>query len=197
MKYAVLMVACALPLAACNKPAVNEKNASVSDVANAVSKSGIAGENFIRAGQWQVKGKLEDMSMPGLPPEAQTEMKRVMGQVQNNSFEYCVTPEEAKHPGGKMFTGKDNGDCRYDHFQMGGGKFDAALRCQSKGQGPSQLMTMTMNGTYSPDAYTSNVSMKVEGGPQGTMTMKMRSEAKRIGECTAETAKTDVTKPAG
>ena len=40
MKYAVLMIACALPLAACNKPQVNEKNASVADVANAVSKSG-------------------------------------------------------------------------------------------------------------------------------------------------------------
>ena len=70
-----------------------------------------------------------------MPPQAQAEMKRVMGQVQNNSFEYCVTPEEAKHPGGKMFTGKDNGDCRYDHFTMGGGKFDAAMRCA----GPAQV----------------------------------------------------------
>jgi hypothetical protein len=195
MKYAVLMIACALPLAACNKHEVNEKNASVAEVANAVSKSGIAGDSFIRAGQWQVKGTLEEMNVPGMPPQAQAEMKRVMGQVQNNSFEYCVTPEEAKHPGGKMFTGKDNGNCRYDHFQMGGGKFDAAMRCQ--GQPPSQVMTMAMNGTYSPDAYTSHVSMNVEGGPQGTMTMKMTSEAKRIGACTAETAKTDVTKPAG
>ena len=189
MKYAVLMIACALPLAACSKPQVNEKNASVADVANAVSKSGIAGESFIRAGQWQVKGTLEDMTMPGIPPQAQAEMKRVMGQVQNNSFEYCVTPEEAKHPGGKMFTGKDNGNCRYDHFTMGSGKFDAAMRCQ--GQASAQVMTMAMNGTYSPDAYTSHVSMNVQGGPQGSMTMKMRSEAKRIGECKVDTAKTD------
>ena len=196
MKYAALIIACALPLAACNKsPQVNEKNASVADVANAVSKSGIAGESFIRAGQWQVKGTLEEMTMPGIPPQAQAEMKRVMGQVQNNSFEYCVTPEEAKHPGGKMFTGKDNGNCRYDHFKMGDGKFDAAMRCE--GDTKAQVMTMAMNGTYSPDAYTSHVSMNVEGGPQGTMTMKMRSEAKRIGECTAETAKGDVSKPAG
>ena len=50
MKYAVLTIACALPLAACNKPQVNEKNASVADVAEAVSKSGIAGDSFIRAG---------------------------------------------------------------------------------------------------------------------------------------------------
>jgi hypothetical protein len=189
MKYAVLMIACALPLAACNKHEVNEKNASVADVANAVSKSGIAGESFIRAGQWQVKGILEEMNMPGIPPQAQAEMKRVMSQVQNNSFEYCVTPEEAKHPGGKMFTGKDNGNCRYDHFKMGSGKFDAAMRCE--GQGSAQVMTMAMNGEYSPDAYTSHVSMNVQGGPQGSMTMKMRSEAKRIGECKVDTAKTD------
>ena len=92
-------------------------------------------------------------------------MKRVMGQVQNNSFEYCVTPEEARHPGGKMFTGKDNGNCRYDHFTMGGGKFDAAMRCE--GQASAQVMTMAMNGTYSPDAYTSHVSMKIKVGRRG------------------------------
>ena len=77
MKYAALMIACALPLAACNKPAVNEKNASVAEVANAVSQSGIAGENFIRAGQWQVKGTLEEMNIPGLPPETQARNCRV------------------------------------------------------------------------------------------------------------------------
>ena len=122
-------------------------------------------------------------------------MKRVMGQVQNNTFEYCVTPEEAKHPASKMFTGKDSGNCRYDHFTMGSGKFDAAMRCQQ--QGNAQTMTMAMNGTYSPEAYTSHVSMKVDGGPQGSMTMKMRSEAHRIGECNADTAKADGNKPAG
>jgi hypothetical protein len=56
---------------------------------------------------------------------------------------------------------------------------------------------MAMNGTYSPDAYTSHVSMNVQGGPQGTMTMKMRSEAKRIGECAANSDKDDVPKSAG
>jgi hypothetical protein len=30
--------------------------------------------------------------------------------------------------------------------------------------------------------------MKIEGSPQGAMTMKMRTEAKRIGECAAKTA---------
>ena len=54
-----------------------------------------------------------------------------------------------------MFTGKDNGNCRYDHFTMGGGKFDAAMRCE--GQAAAQEMTMAMNGTYSPDAINRSV----------------------------------------
>jgi hypothetical protein len=195
MNRTALLIACALPLASCNKPQVNERNASVADVANAVSKAGIAGESFIRAGQWQVKGTIEEMNVPGMPAQAQAEMKRAMSQVQNNTFEYCVTPEEAKHPAGKMFTGKDSGNCRYDHFTMGSGKFDAAMRCQEPGN--AQTMTMAMNGTYSPEAYDSHVSMNVAGGPQGSMTMKMRSEARRIGECKADTAKNDVNKPAG
>jgi hypothetical protein len=83
-----------------------------------------------------------------------------------------------------MFTGKDDGNCRYEHFTMGGGKFDAAMQCE--GEGKAQAMRMTMNGTYAPDAYQTNVTMNVEGGPQGSMSMKMHSEARRIGKCTAK-----------
>ena len=66
-------------------------------------------------------------------------------------------------------------------------KFDAAMRCEAKNG--SQPMTMAVNGTYSPDSYQTHVSMNVEGGPQGAMSMKMRSEAHRVGECSAKELK--------
>jgi hypothetical protein len=185
MKYSVLVIACALPMAACNKPAVNEKNASVADVAKAVRESGVANESFLKAGQWQVKATVEEMTMPGLPAAAQAQIKQTMVNAAANTFEYCLTEEEAKRPAGKFFTGKDTNQCTYDHFQLGGGKFDAAMRCHEQGH----VQTMQMNGTYSPDNYTTHVAMKMEGGQQGSVTMKMRSEAKRIGQCPAQTAK--------
>jgi hypothetical protein len=184
MKRIAIVIAGAAALAACNKPAVNEKNASVSEVANAVRQSGIADDSFLKAGQWQVKATVEDMTMPNLPAEAQAQIKQTMARAAANTFEYCLTEEEARRPAGKFFTGKDDGNCRYDHFQLGGGKFDAAMRCEQQGH----VQTMKMNGTYSPDNYTTHVEMNVDGGPQGNVTMKMRSEAKRIGQCTAQTA---------
>ena len=189
MRHAIGLMLCATALAACNKgPDINVKNASVGEVAEKVQQSGIANETFIRAGEWKVTGTVEEMNIPGMPPQQQAEMKRFMGKVQSANYQYCVSPEDAKRPKGKMFTGKDEGNCRYDHFTMSGGKFDAAMHCVAEGKSQATT-TMTMNGTYSPDAYQTHVSMNVENWPQGSMSMKMRSEARRVGECTAEQLK--------
>jgi hypothetical protein len=66
---------------------------------------------------------------------------------------------------------------------MGDGKIDAAMHCNQQGT----TQTMTMAGTYGPEAYSMNMTSKTEGGPSGEpMSMKMRVEAKRIGECPAK-----------
>jgi hypothetical protein len=185
MRYAaLLMTACAL--AACSKQ-VNEKNASVAQVAKAVQESGVANDSFLQAGQWQVKGTLEDIDGPGMPPEAKAQMKKFMSAMQDEPVKYCVTPEEAKRPAAQMFAGKQAENCRYDHFTMGGGKFDVAMQCQApKGEAAGGSMSMQASGTYAPDHYESHTVMTVQGGPRGSMTMKSSSEAQRIGECTAE-----------
>ena len=54
----------------------------------------------------------------------------MMGQVQNNSFEHCLTPEDAKQPKEEILRRQGQRNCRYDHFTMGGGKIDAAMRCE-------------------------------------------------------------------
>jgi hypothetical protein len=65
---------------------------------------------------------------------------------------------------------------------MGGGKIDRVMRCAA----PTGAMTMAIDGTYSADSYSTHVSMDMQGGREGKMAMKMRSEAHRVGECTAE-----------
>lgn len=174
---AILLLGLALPLAGCgSKTQVNEKNASVEDVANKVREVSKA-EGTIRPGKWQSTMTIEDMSMPGMPPEAQAQMKKMVAQ--QRVTESCVTPEEAANPNPKMFAGNDQ--CRYDHFKMGGGEIDAAMHCSQ--QGMSQQMTM--NGTYGPDSYAMHMTSSTRGGPADeTMSMKMKVEAKRIGECT-------------
>jgi hypothetical protein len=190
MKTTALLIACVLPLAACNKsPEVHETNASVSEVANAVRESG-ASERFVNPGKWESKVTIEQIDIPGLPPEMAQRMKETMAKYQERSFATCLTKEDVKRPKEDFFTGK-NDQCHYDHFTMSGGKIDAVMRCDEG----NAAQVMRMAGTYSPDNYEMRMAMEREGGnaakggAAGDMTMKMRVEARRTGECTGKEAK--------
>lgn len=182
-RYAVL-AACAVMIAACNKePQVNEKNASVAEVAAKVRESG-GDQSLVRPGLWASTVTIDEFTVPGMPAEMAARMKTMMAQNQEHSFKTCLTPEDVKRPKEDFFAGKSN-ECRYEHFTMGGGKIDAAMHCGGK-DGATQVMQMA--GTYSPESYQMQTSMKAEGGSDegANMTMKMHIDAKRIGECTGK-----------
>ena len=189
MKSAAILIACALPLAACNKgPQVNEKNASVAEVAKKVREAG-GDESFIRAGLWQSKVTIEKFEMPGMPPEMTQRMKTMMAQNQEHGSQ--TLPD----PGGRQaaeggFLRRQEQACRYDHFTMGGGKIDAAMRCGGKPRRkPGHADGRDLLARQLSDA---DLSMKCRAGPaQGGMTMKMRVEAQRVGECTGKAGLTD------
>jgi hypothetical protein len=187
MKPTVLLIACTA-LAACDSsPEIHAKNASAEEVAEAAQKANVAQGIFLRAGQWRLEGTMEEMTIPGLPASAQADMQRMLGEKNNFTMEYCLTPEEAKKPRGKFFGGKQSDNCRYESFDMEGGKINAVMRCEGQ---PSGSMRMRVSGTYSPDSYSTRAAMDVDGdNGRGGMSMKMRSEAHRIGECTGNEVK--------
>ncbi len=185
--HAIAIFGSLAALGACNQgPEVNEQNASVEDVAGKVREA--TGGQFIRAGEWKSTSAIEDMTIPGMSAEESARMKQVMAKSGIHEFTTCLTEEDVKQPEGKFFTGNDQ--CRYDHFTMSRGKIDAAMRCSGNGGGGDQLMTLT--GTYAPDSYRMRMEMKGGGAPgaSGTMTMRMRVDSKRIGECSAADSKT-------
>ena len=183
MKATVLLIACAA-LAACNKsPEIHETNASIEQVAEDARQANAASGIALRAGQWSMSGTLVDMSFPGMPASAQADVKKMMGEKNNFTKEYCLTPEEAKRPRGKFFGGKPSDNCRYESFDMEGGKVDAVMRCEGRPGGGD--MTMKINGTYAPESYSTDAAMEMSGTGRGGMSMKMHMEAKRIGDCDA------------
>ena len=112
MNRAAVLIALAFPLAACgSEPSVDEKNASVEEVAEKVREAS-RGDQFIRPGKWLSSVTIEEMDMPGMPPEAAEQMKRMMAQ--SHSSESCLTEEQVKQPKEEFFSGNEN--CRYDHF---------------------------------------------------------------------------------
>ena len=174
MYRAILLLSLAVPVAACgSKPAVDEKNASVEEVSQKVREAS-KDEGFIQAGKWQSTVTIDKMEMPGMPPEVEAQMKKMVAE--GHTSETCLTAEEVKQPKANFFSGNDN--CRYDHFKMGHGKIDAEMHCDQGGS----TQVMQMNGTYSPDSYSMRMNSK--GGPAGeAMTMQMSIDAKRIGQC--------------
>ena len=179
MTRTALLIAFALPLAACDSdPEVSARNASAEEVARKVEAAGGSG-NFVNPGKWQSTVTLQEMTVPGMPAAVADEMKRAQGRT--TTSETCLTPEEAKRPGEDFFGGKDN--CRYEKFNMGNGKIDAVMKCSEGGA----AQTMTMAGTYSGNAYQMQMTMQSQGGGEdGAMAMKMRVDAKRIGACTGK-----------
>lgn len=176
----VLVLMFVLPLASCgSKTSVNERNASVEQVTNdirGVSRS----EGIIRPGKWQSTVTIEDMTMPNMPPQAAAQMKKMMSV--GHTTETCLTPEEAKKPAPDFFAGNDK--CRYDHFTMGGGKIDAEMHCSAGGG----TQVMKMNATFSSDAYSMHMTSQSKGGSAAeNVSMQMKVDSKRVGDCTAKT----------
>ena len=163
-------------LAGCNYKGVEMKNASVGEVANAMSKQG--DEGFIDPGKWQRTVTLVSVDAPGMPQQAKDAVQQAMKQPQMH--EVCLSPEEAKSPREKFFTGADE-NCRYEHFNWGKGKIDLKMLCNH----PNAKQTMALSGTYEPRSYSMTMTATNEGStPQEQMTMTMRVDAKNVGECT-------------
>jgi len=168
-------------LAACgSEPGVDAENASVQEVAEQV-RDATKEPGFIRAGKWVSEVSMEELSAPGMPPEMRERMKAMVPPRQ--SFESCLTAEEARRPKEDFFA-QGNNQCRYDHFRMGDGKIDAKMRCDRQGM----TQVMELDGTYSPDTYTMRMTTSSQQRPAGGMRMTMRVDAKRIGECEAKPA---------
>src|SRR3954451_15016716 len=94
----IILIACGLPVAACNQaPQVNEKNASIAEVAQKVRES--AGDQaFVRPGLWESKVTIEQFEIPGMPPEMAQRMKSMMAENQEHDFKTCLTAEDVKRP---------------------------------------------------------------------------------------------------
>ena len=180
MKAVVVLLP--LALAACgSEPSVSAENASVDEVAAKVKAAG-GQAMFLSPGHWDSTLTIQQVSIPGMPPEVTAHMKQAMAGKVTGS---CLTPEQAKKPGADFFGGRDRKDCRYDHFDMGDGKLDAKLVCGAEGGSA----IVTMQGTYSPDTF--RIAMTTEakgapGAPMGTMTMAATIDSKRTGVCTGK-----------
>jgi len=167
-------------LCACSRsaPEASATNASAEDVARQV-RPATNEPATMTPGKWTSKVTIVGVQVPGATAAEQDQMR---GKV-SEERDYCLSPEEAKKPKENFFAGNHD-ECRYDHFTMAGGKIDAAMRC-SHG---TLTQLVNFSGSYSPDSYQLAMDSKVVGGATEMtgMSMSMRVDSRRIGECGAK-----------
>lgn len=182
MKQTIILLAGAALLASCNKgPQVNLRNATGNEVTQAVKQSGVMTSDYmVQPGLWESKVVIQQMDIPGMPPQFADRMKQSIAEHKNDTSKHCITPADVKKPKAEFF-GADK-SCKYDHFTMGGGKIDIAMVCHEE----DTTQTSKMSGTYTPTSYSMDVSSTATGGGQNGMQMKMHVDSQRVGECTGK-----------
>ena len=175
------LLAVGLGLAACDKAEVDERNASIEDVANAVADAGPSLR--LEPGRWESTTELVEISAPGMPPQAVAMMKKSFSSGATK-VATCLKPEDVDKPGANFF-GQTSKDCRFDHYRMDGGAIDAHLTCAPA---DGQRMAMTMTGRYSPTSYEMEVAtdMAAPADGEAAMTMRMRMKSTHTGPCEGE-----------
>jgi hypothetical protein len=175
-----------LALGGCKKAVVDAQNATPAQVAEQVAKSDLKP----KPGRWESTMKIEAMDMPGMSPEAKKMMENAQAE---RKMATCLSKEDAEKPASSLFSPANSG-CKYDHFTMADGKMDGALTCE---HGPEKI-SMTMSGTYSPEAFAVHTTSKVEmpgGRPPMTSQVSMTSAWK--GECNGTEIKAPPRQPQG
>ncbi len=134
MKRLLLAAPAIALLAGCNSgPSVKAENASVGEV-QAAAQNAVK----LQPGKWETSVTMLSMEGPGLPPAMAAQMKQ---QKQTHKVETCLTPEQAAKPPTDMLGAADN--CRYEKFEMSGGKMDGTLVCKNGPGMPAGEMRAT------------------------------------------------------
>jgi hypothetical protein len=171
-----------LALAACSDGGADK------DGDGKISKEEVAAEAEaikFSAGEWENKVEIVDVKFDEskLPPEAKgmtgAIVKQMVGQVQTTKN--CLTEEQAKKPGADFLAGAENDECTYKKFDLSGGKIDADIQCKGKEAG--QEGNIKLAGTFTSSTYDMQMDMVMQSPQTGSMTIKAKNSAKRIGEC--------------
>lgn len=131
-------------------------------------------------GKYRASVEVLDISLPGAPPQVLEQMN-AMKSAGAQTREYCLTPDQADKGFAEMIRqANTDKSCSFSKFDAQGGRIDAVMNCSRPGQGSGR---MVMQGTGSKTASDMTMTMDIAAPGGNTMTMKMRSQQERIGDC--------------
>ncbi|BDW83192.1 hypothetical protein MACH24_26300 [Erythrobacter sp. Dej080120_24] len=177
-RFALLALGSAIALAACGDSGTADADGdgtiSADEMRDEMARDGAN----LRPdpGNYKVTMTLSKAEIPGAPPQ----MMEMMGSMMNNTFEYCLTPEEAEKGFEESLTEGQDESCKIEQFNLDGGKIEMAMSCSPAEGGE---MRMTMNGNVSPTKSDINVVTQGNIAGMGEANIEMSMVQERIGDC--------------
>lgn len=164
-----------LSLVACGSGSdISLTNASLQDVAAATQ-----GQHLLNPGKWEVTTRMVSLDLgPNAPAGMAQAMNGLVGQAHTEST--CVTAEEAARP--PMGNIPNTGNCRFDRFQLGHGRIEATMHCDSPANGGG--MQVSQIGTLTDTNYDMTATVRQtnrQNQPAGGMVMQIAG--RRSGAC--------------
>jgi len=158
----------ALTLAACGGQSGGNESGSTK------SATGGGESATLQPGQWEMTTTIVSMNVPNMPQGMNPPMPPP------TTVSVCLTPEQARAPGGGFITGSDqNTGCRSENFTMANGRIQGVVQCDAQGT----TMRANISGQFSADNY--EITQQVETAASGmTMNMEARTAGRRTGDCT-------------
>lgn len=177
MRYSVIIPLAALALAACGSNEVSLTNASPEEVAKKVDA---AGATRFKPGKWETTVQTVSVDIPGLEGAMKKQMTDMMLKKAQTSTS-CITEAQAKNPPAEVIA-QTQGRCKYENFDMKGGRIDGTLVCPAQGMGGE--MKMRVVGTFDDERFAIDNDMQVSAANGSAMAIKAKTTGKRIGDCT-------------
>ncbi|MCM8557757.1 DUF3617 domain-containing protein [Sphingomicrobium sediminis] len=180
MKRMILVTAGCAMLMACGSSGDAGDSADTDSAATAEAESDsvldvLAEGDKPQAGRWEVETEIIEAQIPGVPENMRDMVVNSMGM--NNSFAYCMTPEQAEQDPDQVWK-ESNGDCEFESFERNGGQVEAVAVCNSGGA----EMRMTMSGTQGRNSYSARNEMEMST-PEGDGKLVVEVEGRRTGDC--------------
>lgn len=136
-----------------------------------------------RPGQYRTTLELLEFDAPGVPDDAKAKMQEAFASGLSEGNTFCMTEAQAAQNGPRqMVENLAEAKCDMKAFNVSGNSVVAEMQCPGQG---GKSNTIKMEGDMTADSSVMTMDMTQDMPGTGALTMKMRVNSERIGECSA------------
>ncbi len=164
-----------LLLGACQQePAEQTKSVGETNNETAAVLAEVSDPDALHPGKWETKQEIGGVADANLDAGSKAEIRK-----SSAAIDQCLPAEESRQPDANFFAGGDDGECKYSHFSMQGGRLEAAMTCTVT---PGTI-AMSLKGSYTPTSYALDATATQSGTGIATTSTSAKLTGTWLGAC--------------